>query len=357
MSDGHGFSRTVVMITSPLEPEFANQIAATFADEIELIYRPDLMPKMRYGADHGDPAWRLHGDDLAEWHRLLGSAEVLLDFPAREPVPFQELCPHVRWVQTTSAGVGPLVRDLGLQDTDLLVTTASGIHAQPLAEFAFAALLFHSKELGRLQEEQRHHQWNRFCGEDLAGKTLAIVGPGRIGREVARLGAAFRMRVVALGSSNPDRDNREQDRTSDIERLYARGEFHDMLAEADCLVLCAPHTPETEGIIDAAAFAALKRGAVFVNIGRGALVDEEALLEALGDGRVGFAALDVFQREPLPLTSPFWDLPNVLINPHSASTVSSENAKLTERFIGNLRHYLAWEYAQLAPVLDKRRLY
>lgn len=355
MSDGHGVSRTVVMITSPLEAEFAEQIAAAFPDEIELIYRPELMPKPRYGADHGDPAWRLHGDDLAEWHRLLGRAEVLLDFPAREDIPFSQRCSHVRWVQTTSAGVGPLVRDLGLQDSEVLVTTASGLHAQPLAEFAFASLLFHSKELGRLQEEQRQHQWHRFCGEELAGKTLAIIGPGRIGREVARLGAAFRMRVVALGSMTSSPGSRRI--STDIDRYYERGDLHDMLAEADCLVLCAPHTPETEGIIDTAALASLKRGAVFVNIGRGALVDEAALLEALRDGRVGFAALDVFQKEPLSPESPFWDLPNVLINPHSASTVSSENAKLTERFIDNLRHYLARELDRLAPVLDKKRLY
>jgi phosphoglycerate dehydrogenase-like enzyme len=355
MSDGSSAARTVVMITSPLEPEFADQIASAFPDEIELIYRPDLMPKSRYKADHGDPAWRLYGEDQEAWHRLLGRAEVLLDFPARESVPFPQLCPNVRWVQTTSAGVGPLVRDLGLQDSDLLVTTASGIHAQPLAEFVFAALLFHSKELGRLQEEQRRHQWHRFCGEELAGKTLAIIGPGRIGREVARLGAAFRMRVVALGSANPDRGGRE--RATGIDRYFARADLHEMLAEADCLVLCAPHTPDTEGLIDEPALGALKRGAVFVNIGRGVLVDEAALLAALRDGQVGFAALDVFQEEPLPPASPFWDMPNVLINPHSASTVSSENAKLTDRFIDNLRHYLARDFDQLAPVLDKRRLY
>lgn len=357
MSDGIQASRTVVMITSPLEQEFADQVAAAFADEIELIFRPELMPRMRYGADHGDPAWRLHGEHQAEWHRLLGRAEVLLDFPARESPPFLQLCPRVRWVQTTSAGVGPLVRDLGLQDADLLVTTASGIHAQPLAEFVFAALLFHSKELGRLQEEQRKHQWHRFCGEELAGKTLAVIGPGRIGREVARLGAAFRMLVLALGSASPSLATRENSSNGDIDRFFERDELHAMLAEADCLVLCAPHTPETEGILDAAAFAALKQGAVFVNIGRGALVDEAALLDALQSRRVGFAALDVFQQEPLPPESPFWDLPNVLINPHSASTVSSENAKLTERFIANLRHYLDQDYGQLAPLLDKRRLY
>ena len=277
----------------------------------------------------------------------------MLDFPQYERQPILELAPRLRWVQTTSAGVGPLVKRLGLQDSDLLVTTASGIHAQPLAEFVFAALLFHTKELGRLQLEQRARQWNRFAGIELAGQTMAVIGPGRIGREIARVAHAFRMRVVALGRNNDPARAAELG----IDRLYDRAGLPVMLAEADCLVICAPHTPETEGILGAAEFAALKPGAVFVNIGRGALIDEDALLTALRDGRVAFATLDVFQHEPLPADSPFWDMPNVLVNPHSASTVITENAKLTQRFIENLRHYLAGELDQMGPALDKRRLY
>ena len=130
-----------------------------------------------------------------------------------------------------------------------------------------------------------------------------------------------------------------------------------MLSEADCLVVCAPQTAETSGLLGAAEFAALKPGAVFVNIGRGSIVDEDALLAALRAGRVAFAALDVFREEPLPPQSPFWDMPNVLVNPHSASTVDTENAKLVERFTRNLEHFLAGEYEQMGPVLDKRRLY
>ncbi|MCA9880507.1 MAG: D-2-hydroxyacid dehydrogenase [Thermomicrobiales bacterium] len=343
----------VVMITSPLEPEYAAQIASAFPDEVELIYRPDLMPSTRYRGDHGDPDWRLSGEAQREWHTLLRRADVLFDFPHNEERPFVELCPRVRWIQTSSAGVGPTVRELGLQDAEVLVTTASGIHAQPLAEFAFAAILYHSKELGRLQNEQLERSWRRFSGQELAGTTLAIIGPGRIGQEVARIGRAFRMRVVALGrNSDPARAA-----ALGVDQLYAREQLPTMLAEADYLVLCAPHTPETDTIMSAAAFAALKPGAGLVNIGRGALVDEDALLAALRDGRLAFAALDVFREEPLPPDSPFWSLPNVLINPHSASTVDSENAKLTSRFIDNLRAYLDGQLDAMGPVLDKRRLY
>lgn len=345
--------RRVVMITSPLEGEYAEQIAAAYPDRVELIYRPDLMPGIRYVADHGDPNWRRTEEQSREWHDLLARAEVLFDFPQNASRSVLDLSPNLRWVQTSSAGVGPLVKRLGLQDSDLIVTTASGLHAQPLTEFVFAALLFHSKELGRLQGEQRARKWNRFAGVELAGQTMAIIGPGRIGQEIARIARGFRMRVIALGRNNdPARAE-----ALGVDRLYGRGELQQMLAEADCLVVCAPHTPETDGILGRAEFAALKRGAVFVNIGRGALIDEDALLDGLRDGRVAFAALDVFREEPLPATSPFWEMSNVLVNPHSASTVTSENAKLTDRFIGNLGHYLAGELDQMAPVLDKQLLY
>ena len=346
-------ARVLVMVTSPLEPEYVERIASAFPDRIDLIFRPDLMPAPRYVADHGDPAWRRNSAQEREWHRLLGQAEVLLDFPQHEPRPLLELAPKLRWVQTTSAGVGPLVQRLGLQDSHLIVTTASGIHAQPLAEFVFAALLYHTKELGRLKEEQRAHQWHRFAGIELVGRTMAIIGPGRIGREIARIARVFRMRVVALGRDcNPARAG-----SLGVDRLYSREQLHRMLAEADCLVVCAPLTPETEDLLGAAEFDALKPGAVFVNIGRGAIVDETALLRGLREGRIAFAALDVFREEPLPSESPFWDLPNVLINPHSASTVATENAKITDLFIRNLGHYLAGEVDQMSPILDKQRLY
>jgi len=345
--------RLVAMITSPLEPEYAERIAAAYPDRVELIYRPDLMPATRYVGDHGDPAFRRTEEQEREWHELLARADVLWDFPAHEQRPVLELSPKLRWVQTSSAGVGQQVKRLGLQDSDLLVTTASGIHAQPLAEFVFAALLFHSKELGRLQQEQRGKLWHRFCGIELADRTIAIIGPGRIGREIARIARVFRMRPVAMGRrSDPARAE-----ALGLDRLYDRSELPQMLAEADCVVVCAPQTPETDDLLGEAEFAAIKPGAVFINIGRGTIIDESALLAALQDGRIAFAALDVFREEPLQPSSPFWEMPNVLINPHSASTVDTENAKLTDIFIRNLGHYLAGEFDQMAPQLDKQQLY
>jgi phosphoglycerate dehydrogenase-like enzyme len=142
-----------------------------------------------------------------------------------------------------------------------------------------------------------------------------------------------------------------------VDQVYGRAELLTMLGEADCLVICAPQTPETVDLLGPAEMAALKPGVVFVNIGRGTIVDDAALERGLRSGQIAFAALDVFREEPLPADSPFWELPNVLINPHSASTVDAENSKLTDIFIRNLGHYLAGEIEQMAPQLDKQRMY
>lgn len=342
-----------VMITSPLEAEHAARIAAAQPGRIELVYRPDLMPPMRYAADHGDPAWRRSPEQRAEWRALLARAVILWDFATGEDGGPLELSPRLRWVQTTSAGVGQYVKRLGLQESHLIVTTASGVHAQPLTEFVFAALLFHSKRIGHLLAEQRAHRWARYGARELRGQTMAIVGPGRIGREIARVARCFGMTVWAMArDGDPARAG-----ALGVDRVFRRDDLHAMLAGADCLVLCAPHTPETEGLIGRAELAVLKPTVVFVNIGRGILVDEDALIDALRADRIALAALDVFRTEPLPIDSPLWDLPNVLVNPHSASTADTENAKLTDLFLANLAHFLDGDYGRMEPVLDKQRLY
>ncbi|HET8523382.1 MAG TPA: D-2-hydroxyacid dehydrogenase [Thermomicrobiales bacterium] len=346
--------RVNVLIASPLESDYVAEIARVAPDRVNLIYRPDLLPPMRYVADHTGPAdWARTVEQQAEWEALLERAEAMWDFDLRTPKSPLALSPNLRWVQTTSAGVGPLVKRLGVADSDLLVTTASGIHAQPLAEFVFGALLFSTKQFARLLHQQRAHHWERYCASELSGQTLAIIGPGRIGREIARLGHCFGMTVWAMGRTYDD----DRAATLGVDRLFPRDDLPVMLAGADCVVICTPHTPETERILGAKEFAALKPGAVFINIARGAVVDEAALIEALQSERIGFAALDVFQTEPLPADSPLWDMPNVLINPHSASTAASENRKLTERFCQNLDHYLAGRLDQMGPVLDKARQY
>ena len=344
----------VIMIASPLEPEHAEAIANVDPERTRVIYRPDLLPPVRYVADHhGIDGWKRSDADEAEWRSLLAQADVLWDFyivPDASPL---ELSPRLAWVQTTSAGVGQMVRNLGLVDPDPIVTTASGVHKGPLTEFVFASLLYHIKHFAHLNEEKALHRWKRLATGDLAEMKLAVIGPGRIGAEVIRIGNAFGMRTRALGrSSRPERAAE-----LGVERLYTHEQLHELLAWADCVVLATPHTDETEQLIDRAAIAAMKPGVILINIARGLVIDEGAMIEALGSGHIGFAALDVVHSEPLAPESPLWDLPNVLISPHSASTAYTENARILEIFVHNLRCYLDGDIAAMSPVLDKQRLY
>lgn len=348
--------RPVFFITSPLEQEHVDRIERVANGRIEVRYEPDLLPPTRYVADHDGVAdWARSPEQQERFLEHLSNANILWDFPklpAGSP-GIMDVCPNLEWVQTTSAGVGQLVHRLGLANTDLRVSTASGVHAEPLAEFVMLVLLSHVKQLSRLQFDQQDHRWVRYCGDELPGKHMAIVGPGRIGKRVAEVAHAFGMTVSAMGRRNDP----ERARELGVDRMYAREELHDMLSEADCVVLCCPHTPETENLIDAGAFDAMKDGVVFVNISRGPVVVEDALYTALTSGKIGFAGLDVFRTEPLPEDSPFWDLPNVLVSPHSASTASSENQKIADIFCHNLECYLDGRYEDMRNLLDFKAMY
>ena len=343
------------VIASPLSAAVAERIAAEAPKGVRIVYRPDLLPPPRYTCDHvGDPAFRRTAAQEAEWRGILRDAEITWDFPESGGDGPAELTPNLKWVQGTSAGVGARVRRLGLfEQPDVIVTTASGTHARPLAEYVFGALLAHAKHVPHLANQQRAHRWERFTPDTLDGKTMVLVGPGRIGREVARLAHAFDMTVLALA-----RDS-DPSRAADlgVDEVFTRNQFHEMLGRADVVVLSAPQTPETDNIMDEAAFAALRPGTVFVNIGRGTLVDEDALLAALHDGRVGYAVLDVFRTEPLPADSPFWDEPNVRISPHSVANSTNEYDRIADLFIANLTRYAAGRASEMTPKYSREKGY
>ncbi len=342
-----------VMIATPLEAEHVERIRREAPAGVEVIYEPELLPPTRYVADHnGIDDYRHTPAQAGRWAELLASADILFDFPPGGRHP-RAVSPNVGWIQTTSAGVGRAVANMGIKPGEPIITTASGIHARPLTEFVFMVLLMVVKEYDRIRDDQAARRWVRFCSDELSGKTIAIVGPGKIGREVARIARCFDMHPVATA-----RDCRpERAAELGVERLYTRDELHEMLGAADAVVLCAPHTPETENIMDRMAFDALKPGVVFINIGRGPLVDEAALLDKLRGGTIRFAGLDVFRTEPLPSDSPFWELPNVLINPHSASTSDRENGRITDIFLHNLRCYVEGRTDEMRNVLDVERMY
>ena len=349
MSD---LSRPTVLIASYLEPEHVERIRGV-DPRLDVVYEPGLLRRPRYAADHtGAPVAR-SPEDEARWRSLLGRADVLFDFDYTNDAELPELCPRVRWIQATSAGIGPFVKRRGYDKRmpRTVFTTASGVHARPLAEFCALAMLAFSRGLFTMLEAQRRQHWERFAGTDLLGKAVVIYGHGSIGEEVARASRALGMRTIGVKRSVQGQDPE----ALQVDELHPASGLRALLPRADFLVLAAPHTPETEGAIGRTELALLPAGAVLVNVGRGALVDEEALVEALRSGHLGGAALDVFREEPLPKGSPLWTMPNVLVSPHSASTSDRENARLTDLFCRNLRRFLAGE--PLENVLDPDRLY
>jgi phosphoglycerate dehydrogenase-like enzyme len=337
-----------IFITSPLEAEHVATLRAV-SREVRVLYEPELMPKQRYVADHKGEPMRRTPAQTARFRAALAEAEILFDLPSAEDLPF---CPKLRWVQTTSTGVGPAVAALGLDRTDVLITTARGVHAGPLAEFVFMALLAHFRGLAHLQAEQRAHRWTRYCGEEVAGRTLVVIGAGDLARGVARVGQALGLRIIAVA-----RDPAKPRPAGLFDEVVPTAALHAALARADAVVVTVPGLPATAGLIDAAAIAAMPAGCALVNIGRGTVIDEVALTAALRSGHLGFAALDVTEVEPLPAESPLWDMANVLISPHSASTVSRENAKITAIFAENLRLWLDGRVAEMRNILDKSLLY
>jgi phosphoglycerate dehydrogenase-like enzyme len=341
---------TCIFITSPLEPENVECIRAVEPAGVEVVYEPDLLPPTRYIGDHVGSALKRTDEQQRRWREALAAADVMWDVPRN--VEQLVLARRLRWVQMTSTGVGQLMKNLGLRP-EVLVTTARGVHAAPLGEFVFMVLLAHWRGLGHLQAEQRAHRWTRYCGEGVAGRRLIVIGAGDLARGLAERARAFGMTTVAVA-----RDTAKT-RTHDglFDEIHASRDLRAALASADAVVVTVPHTPETEGMIDRAAFAAMKPGVVFVNIARGQVIDEGALLDGLKSGRIGFAALDVATTEPLPLESPFWNQPNVLISPHSASTVVGENAKIVEIFCWNLRCWLDGRLGEMRNVLDRERMY
>ncbi len=329
-----------VLMASYIEPDLVERIRAV-DPRLEVVYEPDLLRPPRYAADHkGAPRERTPAEE-ARWRRHLAEAEVLFDFDQTHLQDLPELAPKVRWIQATSSGIGPFVErmDYARRMPGTVFTRASGVHAQPLAEFCVMVMLMFRKGLHRIRADQEQKHWERYAGTDLEGRTLVVVGLGGVGREVARVAKAFRMRVI--GVEHPDfvLDPDE----IPVDDLRTSPELHDVLGQAEHLVLIAPHTPDTEGMMGARELALMPRGAVFINIARGALVDETALAEALRSGHLAGAALDVFAEEPLPPESPFWEMPNVLVSPHSASTSDRENRRLADLFCENLRRYLAGE--------------
>jgi glyoxylate/hydroxypyruvate reductase len=322
--------RVRVVIATPLEAELVDRLRSV-DERLEILFEPDLLPTPRYPSDHaGDESFERTPEQEARFTGLVRGAEVVLGFPREAPAGLAwvvRTAPGLRFLQGTFAGVGQQIRDAQLVEEELAriaFASTAGIHATPLAEWSMFGILAFTKSLPRLLHDKAHKHWTEhYPTQELPGTTLLVVGLGEIGREVARLGEAFGMRVHG------------------VRRADGPGRLRELVPEADAIVLSLPLTDETRGLIDRETIAGMKQGAIVVNVGRGPVVDEDALVEALRSGRLRGAALDVFAEEPLPASSPLWELDNVIISPHTAALSVKENERVVERFAENLARYLA----------------
>lgn len=241
--------------------------------------------------------------------------------------------PRLRWVQLNSSGFEPY---LGLQDSPVLLTTARGITSKAGAEHVMAMMLIFTRRILDFQQRQREHVWDRrpqIVGS-LAGQTLGIVGFGANGQALATRAKVMEMRVIAVKRTPAEPHH-------DVDELWTIDRLDELLAQSDHIAVLIPMTAETRGLIGKAQFNRMKRGAFLYNVSRGGIVDEPALLESLLDGRLGGAALDVFEREPLPYDSPFWTLPNLIVTPHLGAAWGGMWEAAFDLFCENLKRFRA----------------
>jgi phosphoglycerate dehydrogenase-like enzyme len=336
-----------LVVASPLDPALVDVIRAV-DDRLEVMFDPELLAVPQHASDHLGVFRPLTREQDARWHDMLARAEVSFDFDRREPGSFARSSPNLRWIQAASAGLGQALQQYELDLSKVTVTSAAGVHAEPLSEFVIAALLYFVKDIPGLLQKKRERDWTRHTSRTLYGRRVAVVGTGAIGsRTIAKL-QFLGVETVAVGRPpRPDEPARPERITTD--RLV------EVAPELDALVLTLPLTPATEGLIDAELIAALRPGCIVVNVARGKVIDEPALIEALQAGHLGGAALDVAWHEPLLPESPLWSLGNVLISPHSAAMAADQNARIVEIFCDNLRRYL--DGRPLRNVYDPRRGY
>jgi phosphoglycerate dehydrogenase-like enzyme len=320
---------TRVHLASDFSEEHRQQIQAV-SPTLELSYQPvsPYEPEVRYEA--------------------MSEVEVLCGYHAGFEMAE---APKLRWLQLTSDGLNHL-QGKPILNSDVLITN-SRIFGAPIAEYVFASAIAFNRRFPQMRQRFQEgrvwptDQWEEYAGEELAGKTLLIVGYGSIGRQLARVARAFDMHVIAT------RRQIEQPRCEDNKvEVFPADHLQQLLPRADLVVVCLPYTEQTRGAIGEAELHAMKPTAYLVSVGRGKVIEDAALYRALSEGWIGGAGLDVWAHTPLPPDSPYFDLPNVIMTPHMAGISQGGYQRMTDLFCENLRHFLAGE--TLLNVVDKQ---
>ena len=299
-------------------------------------------------AEHTRRAREPHAPDFAagevelcaDLRDALAAAEVMLTLNA--PLDLPSLAPRLRWIQAIGSGVGQFVPSR-LPDGGITLTNAAGVGAAPIAEWVLARILSVYKRLDEHAEQQRAHVWRESFGALIEGRTAVVVGLGAIGTAVATRLRAFGVRVIGVRRTPGAIPTA-------VDELVGPDQLHEVLGRAHIVVVAAPGTAANESMFDAAVFAAMRRGALFVNVARGSLVDEDALVAALRSGHLRAAAIDVTREEPLPPDSALWDTPNLAISPHSSASADRYLERVAELFYDNLARYVAGR--ELRNVVD-----
>jgi len=276
------------------------------------------------------------GNSVEAFARLADEADVILSWSASGKLlrDVFAMCPKVRWVHSRSAGLDTVLFP-ELAASPVPLTNGRGVFSQSLGEFALAAILYFAKDLRRMIANQQAGRWEQFDVAEISGQTVGIVGYGDIGRAVASRARAMGMRILAVKRHGPSLY------TADplAHQVFSPSDRTLMVAQCDYIVCAAPLTPETRGLVGEAEFAAMKPSAVVVNIGRGPVIDEAAMVRALTEKRIKGAALDVFDTEPLPADHPFYRLDNVLLSPHCADHTADWTEQAMRFFLAQFERY------------------
>ncbi len=288
------------------------------------------------------------GNNLEAFQTAARDADVIFNWSLSGKIlrDVFHVCPGVQWIHSRAAGLDNVIFP-ELVDSPVVLTNGSGVFSPPLGEFVLAAILYFAKDFRRMVRNQEAGRWEQFDITEIEGQTVGIVGYGDIGRAVAKRVHAMGMRVLAVKRHLPDASHRDPL----IERFYAPAQLLEMLPECDYVVVAAPLTPETRGMVGAAAFSVMKRSAVAINVGRGPVIDETAIIQALAAGMIGGAALDVFDQEPLPPGHPFYSLPNLLLSPHCADHTPDWLERAMRFFIEQFERFAAGQ--PLLNVVEK----
>jgi len=333
-----------VLLALPLSQKFVDRLEAV-APSVHVIHATPLLRQLIRGDLPEDPVTVRQAEDQAA--AVLPQCEVLVGL-ARFPARALQWAPNLRWIAATSAGVDKLAPEVAER---VVLTNGTGLGAEPIAEHVICSLMMLSRGSHVYLRQQVEHKWQRgYQAREISGLTMGVIGMGAIGRAVARRARALGMRVIGVRRSV---DGLQQD--PDADEMCPPSNLEHVLSNSDAVVLATPLTSETRQLIGAPQLSAMKRGAILINIARGAVVDDGALLDALNNGHLGGAALDVFAPEPLPADSALWDAPNVIITPHCASSTDRYDERVSELMSDNLRRYVNGE--PLRNVVDFNRGY